>query len=279
MKKIFSLLALCLPLTTFAAASQPAASEAEQSNVQVLVKIDEQPVTNLHFAIFNAQTGQKSGGQQQQITLLNELVNTFMVANSKDGQTIGESAEIKAAVEVARARLIAQALIGNLLKNAPVDNAKVEKMYEERYAGKSGVEYKARHILLKTEDEAKAVIKELDGGADFAELAKSKSTGPSKTNGGDLGWFEPERMVAAFSEATVKLDNGSYSKEPVKTQFGWHVIKREDSREVPSPTLESVRAELEKELRSEHMTAYITAIRDKTKIEIQAPAVAPAPAE
>ena len=99
----------------------------------------------------------------------------------------------------------------------------------------------ARHILVKTKEEAEAIIKELDAGADFAKLAKEKSTGPVRPEGGDLGFFSPGQMVPAFEKAAFALKAGKYTKEPVKTQFGWHVIKVEEKRNAPPPEFDQVK--------------------------------------
>jgi peptidyl-prolyl cis-trans isomerase C len=233
-----------------------------------LVKVDGFPVTNLHFAIFNAQNGGKDDTQQEQIALLNELVNTFMVANSAEGKALAKNPEVAAAIDVAKARLTAQALIQEHLQNAKVPEEQVQAAYAEEYADAPKVELQARHILLKTEDEAKAVIAELDKGADFAKLAKEKSTGPSARAGGDLGWFTPDQMVAPFSKAALKLKDGEYTETPVKTQFGWHVILREKSRETPPPSLDMVRDEIVKKLRTRSLAKFVRGLRDKAKIEV-----------
>jgi peptidyl-prolyl cis-trans isomerase C len=258
-------LALCVAAPTMAqeAAGPPAP--------QTLVKIDGFDITNLHFALFATQTGRNPENPEDQIKLLNELVNNFMVANSPQGQALAEDPEIVAALDVARARLVAQAFIRDQIEKIAIDEADLRELYELEYGNAVRQEYKARHILLKDEDAAKAVIKELDGGADFATLATSRSIGPSKSAGGDLGWFEADQMVTEFSQATAALANGSYSETPVKTRFGWHVILREDSREVPAPTFESVRPELEARLQQQQIAEVITAIRDNAKIEIQQP--------
>ena len=252
-------LLLCAPL---------AATAESQPEPVPLVKVDDFAVTNLHLAIFNAQEGNKPTDANQQITLLNELVNTFMVANSAEGKAFARQAEIAAAMEVANARLVAQALIRDHLQNIEVSEEDLKAAYEAEYAGRPGVELKARHILLKTEDDAKAVITELQQGADFAELAKTRSTGPSSAVGGDLGWFAPDQMVGAFSEALLEMENGAYSQTPVQTQFGWHVIRREDSRPVPIPTLDDVRDELEEKVRTASLGRFIRSLRDKAAIEV-----------
>jgi len=259
LRNLCGALLLCAPLTV-TAESQP--------EPQPLVMVDDFAVTNLHLAIFNAQDGANPQDATQQIALLNELVNTFMVANSTEGKAFARHPEIAAAMEVANARLVAQAMIRDHLENTEVSEADLQAAYKAEYADMPGEELKARHILLKTEDDAKAVIVELQEGADFAELAKSRSTGPSSAVGGDLGWFSPDQMVAAFSEALLKMENGEYSQVPVQTQFGWHVILREDSRSVPVPKLEDVRDELEKGVRTASLGKFIRGLRDRAQIEI-----------
>lgn len=255
-----------IPALAFAACLNVQAADNTQK-ITTLVKVDNFDVTNMHMAIFAAQNP-AGDDPEHQIALLNELVNTFMVANSAEGRELANNAEIASAIAVANARLIAQALVRDHLANAEVSDAQVEAAYKAKYEGVSGQEFKARHILLETEDEAKAVIGELDGGADFAELAKAKSTGPSGAVGGDLGWFSPDQMVQPFSEALATMQNGKHSSAPVKTQFGWHVILREDSREVPAPALAEVRDELLKQIRTESLGALIRDIRERTKIEV-----------
>jgi peptidyl-prolyl cis-trans isomerase C len=234
-----------------------------------LVKVDDFAVTNLHLALFASQTGRNPQDAAGQIDLLNELVNNFMVANSAQGKALAEAPEVAAALEVARARLIAQTFIRRELRESEIEESRLRELYEAEYGGGARQEYKARHILLESEDDANAVVRELDEGADFATLAAERSVGPSKSVGGDLGWFEPEQMVGEFSAATAQLSDGSYSKTPVKTQFGWHVILREDSREVPPPSFESVKAELEKQVQQEQVAKVIGEIRDNTRLEVQ----------
>ncbi len=127
-------------------------------------------------------------------------------------------------------------------------------------------EVHARHILMKTEKEAKAVITELDKGGDFAELAKKKSTGPSGPNGGDLGYFGKGQMVPEFETAAFAMEKGSHSKAPVKTQFGFHVIKVENRRKAEAPTFASVADQLRNEISQERGTAYVENLRKKSKI-------------
>ncbi len=131
--------------------------------------------------------------------------------------------------------------------------------YEAQFANaEQGVEYNASHILVETEEEAQALVAELEAGADFATLAMERSTGPSGPNGGQLGWFGTGMMVPPFEEAVVSMDPGTVSG-PVQTQFGWHVIRLNETRATEAPAFEAVRAELEATLQNEAITAFVEA--------------------
>ncbi len=262
-----------IPLLTLIPALALAQEQPPQSttptDVQPLVKIDDFTITNLHYSVFAAQQGRPiPQDRDQQIRLLNELANTFMVAHSPRGQELATTDEVKVALEVTQARIIARAVIGDMMETDPVSDAEIQAAYDKEYGKGDHREYKARHILVKTENEAKTIIAELDKSADFAKLAREKSTGPSAHMGGDLGWFSPDSMVKPFAEAVARLKDGEYSKKPVKTRFGWHVILREKSRTLPQPKLEDVKDELIKQIRAARLTEYIRGLRDKMHIEV-----------
>ena len=132
-------------------------------------------------------------------------------------------------------------------------------------------EVKARHILVDSEEQAKAVIGELDEGKDFIELAKEKSTGPSGPQGGDLGYFGRGRMVPEFEEAAFALEPGTYTKEPVKSQFGWHIIKVDDVRDVAPPPFEQVADQIRRVLLQERYLALVTEAREAANVEVTDP--------
>ena len=202
--------------TLFAAILLSSSALAEEP--KVIVKVDNFNLNTMHFAYFAAkQTPDGEPSAEQQIKLLNELVNTFILSNSAEGQALAQQPDLAAAIDVSRARLITQALIENTLENSPVTDDEIKVIYDEQYAGKTKQEFKARHILVKTEDEAKALIKQLDSGADFAQLAKEHSTGPSSSAGGDLGWFEKDMMVKPFADAVASMSNGTHSGLPEYT--------------------------------------------------------------
>jgi peptidyl-prolyl cis-trans isomerase C len=155
----------------------------------------------------------------------------------------------------------------------------IKAAYDERVTKLASKEYNARHILVKTEDEAKAIIKEIEGGADFEKLAKEKSTGPSGSNGGSLGWFKAQTMVPAFSNAVKTMSKGDVSKTPVKTQFGFHIIKVEDIRDTKLPTLESMKTQLKRVIAQKKMLAYMIELKKTADVKITLPKEVKEPAE
>lgn len=167
-----------------------------------------------------------------------------------------DSRLVRLSVENERRTLKAGEVLQVVSDQAITDDA-VKALFDTKYAtGVDGEEFNASHILVETEEEAKTLIEQLKGGADFAELAKEKSTGPSGPNGGELGWFGPGQMVKPFEEAVMALEVGTVS-EPVQTQFGWHVIKLNDKRAKAAPSFEEVRPELEAEIESKAIEARI----------------------
>jgi peptidyl-prolyl cis-trans isomerase C len=247
-------------------------SSALAEDPKVIVKVDNFNLNTMHFAYFAAkQTPDGEPSAEQQIKLLNELVNTFILSNSAEGQALAQQPDLAAAIDVSRARLITQALIENTLENSPVTDDEIKVIYDEQYAGKTKQEFKARHILVKTEDEAKALIKQLDGGADFAQLAKEHSTGPSSSAGGDLGWFEKDMMVKPFADAVASMSNGTHSGLPVNTQFGWHIILREDAKDLGAVELAQVKDDIISSLRTQKLRALINKLRENAKFEVKQP--------
>lgn len=159
---------------------------------------------------------------------------------------------------------------------AAVTEEKIEELFQERYAGQEpGKEYNAAHILVETEEEAKAIKAEVDGGADFAATATEKSTGPSGPNGGDLGWFGIGMMVKPFEDAVIAMEPGQVS-DPVQTQFGWHIIKLNEVRSAAAPTIEDVRDDLASELQGSAVEEKVKALTEAAKVEKTVEGIDPA---
>jgi peptidyl-prolyl cis-trans isomerase C len=192
--------------------------------------------------------------------VINQLIDQELLYQQFDA---AQSPEFALAVEN-HTRALAANTVLEKLQSVPIDPAEVRARYEERY-GNTGSELNASHILLETEAEALEVKKELDAGNDFAELARTRSVGPSAPNGGALGWFGLGAMVPQFEQAAVALEVGDVS-DPVQTQFGWHVILLNDRREASVPSLDEVRAQIEAEVRQQRLTEIMDDLRSSADI-------------
>lgn len=191
----------------------------------------------------------------------NELTDIYLLSEEPKAKELKETPRIKAQLELQSRGMLAQAVASDFLAENQATDAEMQALYAEQIKLAPPKEFKARHILVETQGEAIALIAELEGGADFAELAKAKSTGPSAPSGGDLGWFTSDRMVPEFSSAVQALGDAEYTKTPVQTQFGWHVILREDSRESPPPPFESVTDMLKQQVEQGKLRDYIDGLR------------------
>lgn len=256
-----------------------AAPAASLEDPNVLVVINGSAVTRDAYAIFSQQRRQampeSSESPQEQLAVLNELINATLLRQDAEAQGLDKQPELAAMMDILYTRVLAEAALREFVAEKKPSEDELKQLYETHYGSQKKQEFKARHILLKTEDDAKAIIAELDKGGDFSELAKSKSTGPSGPQGGDLGWFEPGQMVEPFSKAVTALADGAYTKDPVETQFGWHVILREEHRELDPPTFEMARPQLLQIKQQELVGNYITQLREKGDIQIQPPQTPP----
>jgi len=204
------------------------------------------------------------------------LTDMTLVAKAAEGRKLGDSEEFKQRLAYYRSKILMDLLLQSEAKAAVSDGA-MHQLYDEAAKQMTGQqEVRARHILVKTEEEAKAIIADLKNGADFAELARQKSTDPGASEGGDLGYFPKEEMVPEFADAAFKLEKGQIS-EPVHTRFGWHVIKVEDKRESQAPPFEQVRDQLATHLVRKAQAELITKLRADAKVErLETPAPQPA---
>ncbi|MBU2676822.1 MAG: peptidylprolyl isomerase [Gammaproteobacteria bacterium] len=202
-----------------------------------------------------------SASADERSRALTELTDIYLLTTQPRATEISRDAKTKAQIELQSRGIIARAVAADYLANNAASDAEIKAAYEAQVSSAPPLEFKARHILVETQGEAVSLIKELEDGGDFATLAKEKSTGPSGANGGDLGWFSANQMVAPFSNAVAALPNGQFSKEPVQTQFGWHVILREDSRESTPPTLESLRGTIKQRVEQEKLQNYLESLR------------------
>lgn len=199
--------------------------------------------------------------------LITYVTDMLIIAKAAEAKKIGDSADFKRKLDIARNKLLMEGLLTAEAKTAVNDEA-MKKVYAEatKQMGEEK-EVHARHILVEKEDEAKAVLADLKKGGDFAAIAKEKSKDPgSKESGGDLGYFTKDQMVPEFAEVAFKLDKGQLS-DPVKTQFGWHVLKVEDKRNRPIPEFDKVKDQIETYVVRKAQADLVTKLRGEAKIE------------
>ena len=197
-----------------------------------------------------------------------EVVLREMFMQEAEKRGLAQGAEYKQQMELARQTILIRELFNEFNKKNPTTDAEIQSEYDKFKAQSSGTEYRARHILVEKEDEAKALIAQIKGGASFEELAKKNSKDPgSGQNGGDLDYANPGSYVPEFSQAMVKLKKGEMTDTPVKSQFGWHIIKLEDSREAKFPPLEEVKPQIQQRLGQVKMAKFRDDIKAKAKTD------------
>jgi len=203
------------------------------------------------------------------------LSDMQVIVQSPDAKKLADSDEFKRRLAYAHSKLLMQAFLQTEGK-AAVTDAAMHQLYDQLTKEMVGEkEVHARHILVETEDEAKAVLAELKNGTDFATLAKQKSKDPNASDGGDLGYFTKDRMVPAFADVAFKLEVGQIS-DPVKTEFGWHVIKLEDKRDRPVPEFDKVKDQLENLVARKALSEKVAKLRADAKVErLDAPSPPP----
>lgn len=193
--------------------------------------------------------------------LLQELIEFRLLTRAAEAQELSDQEELAAQLEIYRLQTLSRVMASSYLEENPATEAELQSAYQQNLPQLSGRQFKARHILVDEEDEAREIIEQLQQGADFQELARTRSTGPSGPNGGDLGWFTPDSMVAPFANAASSMEVGTFSVEPVETRFGWHVILLEDSADQQPPGLDAVRDEITSLVEQEKIRVYLESLQ------------------
>lgn len=199
---------------------------------------------------------------------LEELIATELLYQAAVESGLLEDENIQAQLRFQQNDFLVRAFMRNKFGSISFSDDELISAYDDKFGGVN-LEYKGRHILLKSKDEAEAVIAALRHGSDFIELAKTRSTGPSGPNGGDLGWFQTNTMVPAFAAAVELMNKGDVSTTPVQTNFGWHVIRIDDTRELSKPSFEEMRAQVQQELIRTAINDYISAVRAAAEVVIR----------
>jgi peptidyl-prolyl cis-trans isomerase C len=264
MKKSFIAASIAL-----AAALAPLAVQAQ--NVAV---VNGKPVPKARVDTIVSQVQKQAASRNQQVPpdlekmVRDKVVTDEILSQEAERRGLGASPEFKAQMELARQAILIGMLAQDIDKKASVSDAEVQKEYDKFKAQASGTEYKARHILVEKEDEAKAIVAQLKAGAKFEDLAKKSSKDPgSAQNGGDLDFASPASYVPEFSQAMVALKKGEYTDTPVKTQFGYHIIKLEDTRAAQFPPLADVKPQIQQRLAQQKAAAFRDELRAKAKTD------------
>ncbi|WP_336055477.1 peptidylprolyl isomerase [Nitratireductor sp. CH_MIT9313-5] len=253
------------------AASLFAGSAVAQDD-KVVATLNGEEITEADIAMAQQELGQQFAQlpeDQRRAAALSAIIDVRVFANAAEEQGLDEDEEFKSRMEFLRQRALHSAYIENTVMNEITDEA-VRARYDKQISEMKPVEeVRARHILVETEEEAKEIIKQLDDGGDFAEIAKEKSKDGAAAEGGDLGYFTKGRMVPEFEEAAFGLEAGSYSKEPIKTQFGFHVIKVEDKRNQQPPAFEQVQNQFRSVVFRDLYVEQLAKLRGDANVEIE----------
>ena len=244
---------------------------AQAQNIAV---VNGKPVPKSRADAVIAQVQKQAAARGQQLPpdidklVRDKVVTDEILVQEAERRGLGASNDYKQQMEIARQSILIGLLSQDIDKKSTVSDADVQKEYDKFKAQASGTEYKARHILVEKEDEAKAIVAQLKAGAKFEDLAKKSSKDPgSAPNGGDLDFAAPGSYVPEFSQALTALKKGEYTETPVKTQFGYHIIKLEDTRAAQFPPLADVKPQIQQRLAQQKAAAFRDELRAKAKTD------------
>ena len=201
--------------------------------------------------------------------ILNDVIGVVLLNQQAEKEGLMSSRTLAAQLELQRLQLVARSMATSYLEKNPPTEADVQRIYDENLPRLAGEQYKARHILVETKAEADSVITQLSGGRDFVALAQEHADGPTGPNGGALDWFSADSMPAPFAAAVRTMTVGSYSREPVQTDFGFHVILLEDIRRQEPPALADIRDELVSAAERDRLNQYLQELRDTGDVSIE----------
>jgi peptidyl-prolyl cis-trans isomerase C len=263
----------------FALASAPIDVSRAQDGDPVVARVNGVDIHQSDVAFAEEEIGANMPNvppEQKRDQLINYLVDVVVLSQAAEQQKLSDRPEVKHRLTFDHNRLLMESLLQDTGRSALTAETE-HQVYEDAIKQvKNEEEVHARHILVPTEDEAKAILAQLNGGADFAALAKEKSKDPGAADGGDLGYFTKDQMVPEFAEVAFKLGKGQLS-DPVKTQYGWHIIKVEDKRAKPTPTFEQVKAQIDNYVAHRAQAQLVEKLRSSATIERLDKPMAPDP--
>ncbi|MDP8985215.1 MAG: peptidylprolyl isomerase [Pseudomonadota bacterium] len=254
---------------------QQAATPAAANTAPAVATVDGAPIARADYDVFMKSLLQGKPATDltpdQKNQVLDELITIKLVSTQAVKDGLDKDPDIAANLEVLRMRVLSDAESQKFMKGKEPTDAELHAEYDSAIAAMEKTEYHAKHILVDSKEKAEQLIKKIKAGAKFEDVAKAESSDNSKTSGGDLGWFTPARMVKPFADAVKSLKKGDMTPEPVQTQYGWHIIKLEDIREVAPPPFDQVKAQVSKSVIQKKVLAYVDDLKKNAKIEKQQP--------
>jgi peptidyl-prolyl cis-trans isomerase C len=260
----FVLLAPLLLTVACGKSGSPGAAEAER-----VATVNGKPISKSAFDLYVATVERQSGREipaDQKPQLLDQFIGIQLAADAAEKQGVTKEPKVEDQLALARMNVMADAGLQKYLDTHPVTDAELKPEYDAQVAALPR-EYHARHILVDDQATAESLIRELNGGADFAKLAQQKSKDASAKSGGDLGWFTLDSMVKPFADAVQALQPGQLTEQPVHTQFGWHVIQLEETRAPTPPAFEDVKDRVKVLVQRKKLQTYLDELRKNAKID------------
>jgi peptidyl-prolyl cis-trans isomerase C len=271
---------LALLAAVLAACSPKGAQDSTASTSPAVATVDGQKIDRDLYEFYAKGVANKPASEltpEQRDQVLENLVRAKVIAEQAQKDGTAKEPNTAALLELSRLNVLQQAVSEKYLKDRKPTDQELRAEYETQVSQLPRLEYHARHVLVATEAFAGKVVAELEKGAKFEDVAKRESM-DSKESGGDLGWFTPDRMVKPFADAVVALKPGEYTHAPVQTQFGWHVIKLEETRDVAPPAFDQVKSRVEQMVQGKKFKTYVDDLMKTAKVEKKLDGAAPAAA-
>jgi peptidyl-prolyl cis-trans isomerase C len=226
------------------------------------------PVSQMNAFVQQLEKSGRTVDDALRAQIKEHLIVREIFAQEAERRGLKSSPDYRNQVEISNKDILIRELFADFERKNPVTEAEVKAEYDKFSAANAGQEYRARHILVETEAQAKALIASIQQGAKFEDVAKKESKDPgSGANGGDLDWASASTFVPEFSEAMVKLGKGQMTTTPVKSQFGWHIIRVDDTRPATLPSMAELKPEIEKQLKQQKLAQFQENLRDKAKVK------------
>ncbi|HEY4366038.1 MAG TPA: peptidyl-prolyl cis-trans isomerase [Steroidobacteraceae bacterium] len=269
MNRRYQAFAMLAPLLLLGACGKAATTAAAKPPAESVATVNGKAISKSQFDLYVANIARQAGREippEQQTQMLDQFISMQLAADAAEKAGIAKDAKVEDQLALARLNVVVDAGLQKYLEDHPVTDPELKTEYDAQIASLPR-EYHARHILVDDQASAEAITKELKAGGDFAKIAAQKSKDSSSKNGGDLGWFTLDTMVKPFADAIVGMQPGQTTEAPVQSQFGWHVIKLEESRTSTPPKFEDVKDRVKVLVQRKRLQAYLDELRKTAKIE------------